>query len=188
MSKKFTHIIGLLMLLTASSSYAVVALPMVAIDEIFNSSTDKGAYSVTNNSGYELFAFAVGSNSANSAWVDGRSWWAGDNLTESEWNGGLSFWSLDVNTSQFPYSDYFSGYSSANLYFNFDGQHIQNGETTGYQFFYSATYPASSFVAFYYDSNDVVQTITGQASVVPVPGAAILFASGVLGWLRIRKA
>lgn len=188
MSKKFTHLIGFLLLLTTSSSHAVVALPAVTIDEIFNSSTGDGAYSVTNHSGYELFAFAVGSNSANSAWVNGRSWWTGGNLTESEWNEGISFWSLDLSTSQFPYSDYFSGYAKANFYYNFDGQHIQNDETTGYQFFYSAAYPDSSFVAFYYDNNNVVQTITGQASVVPVPGTAILFASGVLGWLRIRKA
>ena len=187
MYNKIKHLFGLILLLTASSSHAVVALPPVTIDEIFNAGTGVGAYSVTNNSGYELFAFAVGSHNANSAWVEGRSWWSGDNLTESEWNAGVSFWSLEVNTSQFPYSNYFSGYAKANLYFNFDGQHIQNGETTGYQFFYSAAYPASSFVAFYYDNNEV-KTITGQASVVPVPGAAILFVSGVLGWLRVRKA
>lgn len=166
---------------------AAVFIPTLTIDETFNASTQTGAYSVNNTSGYDIFAFAVGSNDAITAWTTYRDFWAATTLDQQSWDAGYYLGSAGVDSVDYDFSNYFSGYSVANVYNRIDDFAIANGENTGFEFFFSARVPASPFVAFYDAGNSQVGVLTGHTSVVPVPSATLLFLSGIIGVFRVRK-
>lgn len=177
----FTFLLGL-----TSQANAVAIAPNAIINEVFSGNT--GAYSVTNLSGYQIVAFAVGSNTSVAASTTYRNLWDARVVNEAEWNAGtLYVASPDIHTNNYLYQNYFAGYSRVNLYSLIDDFGIQPGETTGYEFFYTASQPNSSFLAFYQNSNGGIGVISGQATVVPVPGAAVLFGSGLLALTQIKR-
>ncbi len=176
----------LVSLAVSAIANAVVIAPSITITEQFDSNTQTGSYSVNNQSGFQIFAFAVGNNSAYLASQDYYQFWQAANLNENDWNAGVYFGTPLADTSSYPFQDYFAGYNRVNLYFDVDAPAIENGETTGYKFFYSGILPNSPFAAFYVNNNQI-GVITGEASVVPIPGAAILFMTGLLGLIRFKK-
>ena len=108
-------------------------------------------------------------------------------MSEAEWNAGtLYFGDPNVNTSDYPFQNYFAGYTRVNAYSVNDDFNIQIGETTGYEFSYLALEPNSSFIALYHN-NGGIGVISGQASVVSVPTAALLFGSGLIALLGFRR-
>jgi|GEM_PF-7115499 len=192
MLKTFKYLAIASTIVAASSANAVaVFVPPVSITETYNELTQTGSYSVTNISSDEIFAFALGNNVALDATTTYRNHWAARTLTEAEWNQGVYLGGnytnfeggIGFNTSEVPFQNVFAGYSKVNVYSMIDDTNIQPGETTGYEFFYNATQPASPFLVLF-NSGGVS---TGQATVVPLPNALMLFATGLLGFIGFKR-
>jgi len=177
--------------IVAASSANAVAFNPIAITETYNELTHIGSYSVTNHSGDEVFAFALGNNVATDASTTYRNHWSAITLTEAEWNKGVylggNYINLEggigFNTSEVPFQNAFPGYTKANVYSMIDDTNILPGETTGYEFFYNATLPASPFLVMF-NSGGVS---AGQATVVPLPNALVLFATGLMGFIGYKR-
>lgn len=176
----------------ASSANAVaIFIDPVTITETYNELTHVGSYSVTNQSDDEIFAFALGNNVATDASTTYRNHWSAITLTEADWNKGVflggNYINLEggigFNTSEVPFQNVFAGYSKVNVYSMIDDTNILPGETTGYEFFYNATLPASPFLVMF-NSGGVR---SGQATVVPLPNALMLFATGLLGFIGFKR-
>lgn len=152
------------------------------VDERFNPLTLQGAYSVTNNSNFSLFAVAIGNNTATSA-LTTRANWSAQLVSAALWNDTLTSIFGNQPSGVLTFDQYFANYLSANVYYTTSGNTIGAGTTTGYEFLYSALTPNSPFVAFYQNANGGIQTFTGIANVnsVPLPAAAWLFASALIG-------
>lgn len=186
MTKSLQILFSVVVFCVSSTVNATFSNPLT-VNEIYDSQTQIGAYSVTNNSSFDIFAFAVGSNTSVYATTDYRNFWAANVLDETTWNtGDVYLGHPDLHTANYSFQNYFPGYAVANVYNVIDDFLIQSGETTGYHFFYSALSAASPYIAFYIDGNGNIGAFTGQAS-VPAPGAAVLFATGLIGLLRFKK-
>lgn len=201
MFKQFRVILGVVLIFTFNSANAVVAIGNVSVDEAFDAATGIGSYNVINNSMETIHFLAVGHSNAQDALAE-RSNWVGGTVSEQRWNDGL-FLGLGletvseiplINTADFNFDEFFPDSSVVNVYFNSDvylegavgEQGIASGETTGFQFFYDANFPASEFVAF----GSSGTAFSGSANVVsnvPVPAAVWLFASGLIGLVGYRK-
>lgn len=165
-------------------------------------------FTVTNDSGSDIYAFFVANDSATNTWTNNNGW--NDSIMSSaEWNheatniNYLGGYDNPVYTSTLGSFDaLFSGYNQVLMYsfnyYNFNGleanpdaQPIANGATVG-DFNFTTQILASPFVAIDINGNIVG---SGEAvhgvSAVPVPAAAWLFGSGLLGlvgFARRKKA
>lgn len=170
----------LLALLLAGPASVLLASPASAliIEETFDG-TD-GQYEVTNDTGIDVFAFAVSNDDAFDTWSE-RDFWEAQFMYASDWPEGLLFgpeccYSLP-DTTVLNWFDYFEPGIHQAIMFYLDeseaGSPLLNGETDD-AFFFSAGFPASNFVAFDADGNVVS---TGETLLVPEPATLWLLAS-----------
>jgi len=161
-------------------------------------------FTVSNNSGSDIYAFFVANDDATNTWTDNNGW---DNyiLSKADWNDAntninyLGGYDNPIYTSAIgSFDNLFAGYNQVLMYtfsyYNFNGleanpdaQPIANGTTVG-GFNFTTQILASPFVAI-----DLSGTIVGAGeashgvSAVPIPAAAWLFVSGFLGLIGVAK-
>ncbi len=173
-----------------------------------NSASDIYAVAVANSSLEDGLTGSTGYG------IDGYDFWAYAVIDKAIWNGGFDFdtgfmyattdftyetyniygdgsasWNILPNTTD-TFDTYFSGYDRVIVYFtsfNADGSVFNNplqagGETT--ELFFSAGEAGSPFVVF---GKDGLVIASGEATVVPLPGAAILMGIGLMGIVGIRR-
>lgn len=190
------------LLLVASHAHAI------SINETFITPPFYGPgdaeFTVTNDTGSDIYAFFVANDDATNTWTNNNGW--NDTIMSSfEWNDAntninyLGGYDNPVYTSSIgSFDELFSGYNQVLMYtfnyYNFNGldsnpdaQPIANGTTVG-GFNFTTQILASPFVAI--DLNGTIVG-SGQAthgvSSVPVPAAAWLFASGLLGLVGFSR-
>lgn len=180
----------LFMFLVPASVFAVAA-PALEITESFDGNA---IIEYTVNTQYDdIIGFAVGNNNYLYLWAQTSiSGWkatvAVDNPNKGGWvipvyspgtppvvkynsiPGGFNLGSLSAN-----------GYGKAFLFYKDAGSALPSGLSTG--FFGLAYDPDSSFVAFRANG----EVITGETNLVPVPSAAILLFSGLIGLIGVRR-
>ncbi len=189
------------------SSAAIITIPAVTINETFNPELGKGRYSVNNNSAEAVYAFVVGNNTA--AFADGGEFqdvvspdiWSWSIIDRVAWEGGASFFGYGAvnswtvpDTSTLNWDSIFGvdilqvvSYwvvDDTMAIFSISGTStpILPGELRS-QFTFEANLPASPFIAFSQNGGTVGQGET--ITVVPVPAAAWLFVSGLLGFVGV---
>jgi len=193
---------GLSLVLAAVASLAPLASLAVTISETFDPYLGVGQYSVSNNSGKAVYAFAVGNNAAVSA--DGGEFqnvvspdiWSWAIIVRADWESGISEFGLgagnawtvpDISTLNWDSifgADIFQVVSywvveDTLAEFGIPGTStpILPGEVKS-NFTFEADVRASPFITFGLDGGVIDQ---GEMTVVPVPAAAWLFVSGLLG-------
>ncbi len=190
---RISAVLFLLLCIFSAPSYAITNA--LNISESYN-----GASTVefTVETSYDdIFAFAVGNNYGFDYARSTRSGWQGVvavNIPDSVWSIPTF---TDTNSNDgFPSVEYqplsdlgidldslneFDSYYRAFVFYNNDEGVLPTGTTDG--FFGLAFAPSSTFAAF--RSNGT--TISGDTSVVPIPSAAILLFSGLIGLVGIRR-
>ncbi len=199
MKNVIKSLISATLLLVASSTQAVIIEEAwLSYDPFLGGDAE---YTVTNNSSNSIYAFFVANDDAtnvssvNNGWdsytVD-AFWW--DNAASNiNYLGGID---NPVYTSSLgSFSDLFTGYNQAIVYsfsyYNLNGleaypdaQPIAAGTTVG-GFYFTTKELASPFVAI--DINGRIIDTGEAVHVVPVPAAAWLFASGLIGIAGIAR-
>lgn len=172
----------------------------VTVQETFiPDSTTTAEYTVTNDSAQDIYAFAVGNDTATETWTTIKVWntyivseynWNNDAVTLNFDDGSVSTSSIGV------FSDLFAGSAYALLY-TYDAGLIEIGNGPNWSPIYSGTtiggfmftteQLASSFVAIDGAGGIVAQGEARHTSAVPVPAAVWLFGSGLIGlaWLGL---
>ena len=196
---------------------AFTTAPTVEILEIFDASVGEGEYIVTNNSGEDIYAFFVGNNQATQTDKGDNpllNSWNSRVITRDVWeSGSIPFpvdlflrshhsedpddieptfplenaWTPPVTTILSWDNIFGAGFTQAVGYWS-DGfreipqTHIENGSTEN-GFLFSSPVPASPFIAF--GNNGI--TGQGTTTVVPLPSAILLFGSGLLGFVGLKR-
>jgi len=195
---------GLGLVLAVVASLVPLASLAVTINETFDPELQVGQYSVNNNSTEAVYAFVVGNNTA--TFTDGGEFqdvvlpeiWSSDIIYRADWvNGNSIFGYGAVNSWTVPDTSTLSWDSIFGIdilqvvsywvvddtaaIFGISGTStpILPGEVRS-QFTFEASLPASPFIAFGQNGGTVDQGETITA--VPVPAAAWLFVSGLLGF------
>ncbi len=155
---------------------------------------DNGTVHFTvNNSLYDnIVEFAVGNNDAGNASINyGASspppsgWWGNIAWQQNnQWyvsGGGTGTRDLDwleyvTDFDNYSFAFFYSSYSSGNY-----GTPLNTGLTNGFEG--TTGGPCSPFAAFDTSSG----TITGETTVIPIPGAVWLLGSGLIGFVAVRR-
>ncbi len=172
----------------------------VSILESFDSTAMSGVYTVVNDSGNELHAFAVGHNTATDSSVDLFTYpelngkWGTFLVTQEEWNNNQVFsdhnWNAPILTAT--WNSYFgAGFTQAIVYTTFI---IGNGIAAGVTqsgFTFEAPTASSPFVIFTSDSTGTSvitgeATLEGEEDVVPEPATLMSAVVGLAMFRRLR--
>ncbi len=186
--------------LAASSAQAIIIEERwVAYDPFIGGG--EAEYTVTNNAGSSIYAFFVANDRATNVGSTNNGW--DSRIIEAfEWDspesninflGGVD--NPVYTTSLGLFDDLFTGYNQALMYtFNYYNQNgldanpdalpIAVGDTVG-GFFFTTEMLASPFVAI--DQNGTIIGTGEAVNVVPVPAAAWLFGSGLIGLVGVAR-
>ncbi|MFK5947234.1 MAG: VPLPA-CTERM sorting domain-containing protein [Methylococcales bacterium] len=149
-----------------------------------------GAFDITNDTGSDIYGFAVGSNDAVWAYDNSGLGWDADVYDALTWNSGANI-ELGLNTDTASiglFSDLFPGFDRAVIYSanRFEPIPLAVGDTaTGFEF--GTLWLSSPYVTFDQNNNVIDQGQTTHVSAVPVPAAAWLFGSGLVGLAGISR-
>jgi len=182
----FIVLISAIGLAACQSAQAIVFLPSVDIDEVFDPFTMDGEFTVHNNTSEDVFAFVVANDTATDSF-SGVNFWNSAIISRSLWEEGFDFfmglpeWTAPDTSSIDWDSTFGAEFNQAIAYWAADLLEVSGtpiaSETTEGPFFFSSELPASPFIAFGATGNTVGQ---GSTNVVPEPTAAWLLLTALV--------
>lgn len=175
-------------LLAVGLFFAATANAAIVDEYWINEADGLGAYDLTNNTGVDLYGFAVGSNTAVVASDNSGTGWDANVIYQAEWDSN-AFLINGIDTQAIgTFDSLFSGYTQAVMYSAnaFEPVALANGaKAIGFEF--STQFLSSPYVTFDQNFNMVDQGQAVHVNAVPVPAAAWLFISGIIGLAGVAR-
>jgi hypothetical protein len=148
-----------------------------------------GAYDLVNDTNVDIYGFAVGNDTAVDAYDNSGNFWEALVIDQVAWDAGYSI-EIGIDTQTIGlFSDLFAGYNQAVIYASnnsFEPNPVVAGATaSGFEFY--TMFLSSPFVTFDQNFNMIDQGMATHVSAVPVPAAAWLFISGLIGLVGVSR-
>ncbi len=149
-----------------------------------------GAYDLINDTGVDIYGFAVGNDTAVEAFDSSGLGWDALIFDEATWNQPYNSEIYGIDTASIgSFNRLFAGYTQAVIYsYNsyYEPVALTAGATaTGFEFY--TMFLSSPFVTFDINYNMIDQGMATHVSAVPVPASAWLFISGIIGLAGISR-
>ncbi len=175
--------------LLAAGLFLTTTANAALVDEYWiDQANGYGAYDLTNDTGVDIYGFAVANSDAVDAFDTSGLAWEANIIGQAEWDSG-NLIEIGINTLAIgTFDSLFAGYTQAIMYSanSFEPVTLADGQTaTGFEFY--TMFLSSPFVTF--DQN-FTQIDKGQAvhvNAVPVPAAVWLFISGIIGMASVAR-